>query len=257
MRPTGMEIPLIERKVFNKFAKHLPTPRGNQKIAPIVIISCVIWVVKHGRYWSDIPIRYGNHDTIRKRFIRWSKKEIFRKVFYSCTKMLGNNNIAAIDSTFAKAHRTACSLKSDGKPRQIGLTKGGRNTKIHMITNIEQKPIDFCLSPGHASDCKEGEKLIGKNIHRIKKLLADKAYDTNNIRKMLDSQKVGACIPSKSNRKTKIPHDESLYKKRSGIEIMFGRIKDWRGIATRYCRCAHAFDSFVCVALIILFFCVR
>ena len=257
MRPTGMEIPLIRKKVFSKFAKHLPTPRGNQKIAQIVIISCVIWVVKHGRYWSDIPPTYGNHDSIRRRFLRWSKSGSFRAAFHSLARKLGKGNIAAIDSTFAKAHRTACSLKSDGEARQIGLTKGGRNTKIHMIANIEQKPIDFCLSPGNMSDCKAGEKLIEKNVHHLKKLLADKAYDTNGIRQTLHSRKVEACIPAKSNRKMKISHDESLYKKRSGIEIMFGRIKDWRGIATRYCRCAHTFDSFVCVALIMLFFCVR
>ncbi len=252
-----MEIPLISKRVYNKFAKHLPTPRGNQKIAQIVIISCVIWVIKHGRYWSDIPARYGNHDTIRKRFMRWSKSGVFRSAFNSLTSNLGKSNIATIDSTFTRAHRTACSLKSDGEPRQIGLTRGGRNTKIHMIANIEQKPIDFCLSPGQASDCKEGNELIKRNIYRMKKLLADKAYDTNEIRKTLRSQKIEACIPAKSNRKTRVAHDENLYKKRSSIEIMFGRLKDWRGIATRYCRCAHTFDSAVCLALIMLFFCVR
>lgn len=257
MRPTGMEIPLIGKSVFNKFAKYLPTPRGNQKIAPIVIISCVIWVVKHGRYWSDIPANYGNYDTIRKRFSRWSKSGVFRAAFDALARKLGKSNVAMIDSTFAKAHRTACSLKSDGEPRQIGLTRGGRNTKIHLIANIEQNPIDFCLTPGHASDCKAGKELITKNLYRIKKLLADKAYDTDGIRQTLRSLRVEACIPAKSNRKMKVHHDEVLYKKRSIIEIMFGRLKDWRGIATRYCRCAHTFDSSVCLALTILFFCVR
>ena len=100
-------------------------------------------------------------------------------------------------------------------------------------------------------------KIRMNHIYYIKKMLADKAYDTDSIRKTLDSQQVESCISSKSNRQTKIQHDQGLYKKRSNIEIMFGRIKDWRGIATRYCRCAHTFDSFVCIALIMLFFCVR
>jgi len=47
------------------------------------------------------------------------------------------------------------------------------------------------------------------------------------------------CIPSKANRKTPIPHDRTLYRQRHRIENMFGKLKDWRRIHTRYDRCAH------------------
>ena len=62
------------------------------------------------------------------------------------------------------------------------------------------------------------------------------------------------CIPVKSNAKTKISHDQSIYKKRHRIENMFARIKDMKGLALRTCRCAHTFTSMVSAALIILFF---
>jgi transposase len=39
-----------------------------------------------------------------------------------------------------------------------------------------------------------------------------------------------------------IPHDKLLYRQRHKIENMFGKLKDWRRIHTRYDRCAHAFD---------------
>jgi transposase len=42
------------------------------------------------------------------------------------------------------------------------------------------------------------------------------------------TRKIEACIPSKSNRKIHIPHDAVLYRQRHKIEIMFGRLKDWR-----------------------------
>ena len=125
-----------------------------------------------------------------------------------------------------------------------------------MIANIEQKPVDFSLFPRQASDYRVGKELVKKSSPP-KKLLTDKVYDTNDIRKTLDSLKVEVWIPAKYNRKTKVAHDESLYKKRSGREIMFGRLKEWREIAIRYCRCAQFFGSFVCVDLIMLFFCVR
>lgn len=49
-------------------------------------------------------------------------------------------------------------------------------------------------------------------------------------------------------------YDKELYKQRHKIEIMFGRLKDWRGIATRYDRCAHTFMSSICIAAIVTFY---
>ena len=54
-------------------------------------------------------------------------------------------------------------------------------------------------------------------------------------------------------RKVDIPHDKELCRQRHKIENMFGRLKDWRRIATRYDRCAHTFFSAVCIAATVAF----
>ena len=61
------------------------------------------------------------------------------------------------------------------------------------------------------------------------------------------------CIPSSRRRKLPIPHDQTLYRQRHRIENSFGRLKDWRRVATRYDRCAHTFHSAICIAAIIIF----
>ena len=53
--------------------------------------------------------------------------------------------------------------------------------------------------------------------------------------------------------KAPIVYDADLYKQRNRIERMFGRLKDWRRIATRYDRCAHAFMSAICIAATVIF----
>jgi transposase len=73
---------------------------------------------------------------------------------------------------------------------------------------------------------------------KAKALLGDKGYDADGFRAALAERGVAACIPSKSNRKVAIPYDVGLYKQRHKIENMFGRLKDWRRIHTRYDRCA-------------------
>ena len=84
-------------------------------------------------------------------------------------------------------------------------------------------------------------------------LLADKGYDADWLRDALVDRKIEACIPSKSNRKIQIPHDRVLYRKRHRIKNMFGKLKDWRRIHTRYDRCAHTFMSAITIAAIVIF----
>ena len=78
-------------------------------------------------------------------------------------------------------------------------------------------------------------------------------YDGDWFRQALAARKIAACIPSKANRKIAIPHDPVLYRQRHHIENMFGKLKDWRRIHTRYDRCAHTFMSAICIAATIIF----
>lgn len=78
-------------------------------------------------------------------------------------------------------------------------------------------------------------------------------YDADWLRQALAARSVTACIPSKINHKAPIPHNATVYRSRHKIEIMFGRIKDWRRIHTRFDRCAHTFMSAIALAAIVIF----
>ena len=108
------------------------------------------------------------------------------------------------------------------------------------------------LSEGQMSDYK-GAALMLDALPRAKTLLGDRGYDADWFRHALTTQGTAACIPSKRNRKVTIPHDAALYRQRHKVEIMFGRLKDWRRIHTRYDRCAHTFMSAIAIAATVIF----
>ncbi|GAB5387764.1 MAG: hypothetical protein Alpg2KO_07320 [Alphaproteobacteria bacterium] len=87
---------------------------------------------------------------------------------------------------------------------------------------------------------------------RAKSLLADKGYDADWFREALKAQGIAPCIPPKKNRSQKITFDRKLYRKRHKVENMFGRLKDWRRIATRYDRCSHIFKAAITIAAIVI-----
>ena len=108
------------------------------------------------------------------------------------------------------------------------------------------------LSEGQMSDYK-GAALMIEALPRATELLGDKGYDADWFRRALAERGIVACIPSKSNRKKLVEHDRKLYRQRHKIENMFGRLKDWRRIHTRYDRCAHTFMSAICIAAAVIF----
>lgn len=126
------------------------------------------------------------------------------------------------------------------------------NSKLHAVCDGHGRPLILLLTEGQMSDYK-GAALMLNVLPRAKELLGDKGYDADWFRQALTERGITACIPSKSNRKIQIEHDRVLYRQRHWIENMFGRLKDWRRIHTRYDRCAHTFMSAICIAATVIF----
>ena len=91
------------------------------------------------------------------------------------------------------------------------------------------------------------------HLPTARELVADRGYDSSHFRTALQDRGIAPCIPSTRSRKRPIPHNTALYRERHRIEIMFGRLKDWRRIAMRYDRCAHAFFSAITLAATVTF----
>ena len=114
------------------------------------------------------------------------------------------------------------------------------------------RPVVLLLSAGQMSDHK-GARLVLDVLPARSTLIADRGYDSRTFREALVERGSAPCIPSSRSRKRPYPYDQALYRDRHRIENMFGRLKDWRRIATRYDRCAHTFMSAICLAATVIF----
>ena len=120
------------------------------------------------------------------------------------------------------------------------------------MTDAKGRPIRLFLTAGQTSDY-IGARALLASVPSAAALLADRGYDADWFRNALTERGTTPCIPSRRARKVPIPHDKTLYRQRHRIENMFGRLKDWRRIATRYDRCADLFLSACAFAAVILF----
>lgn len=79
-------------------------------------------------------------------------------------------------------------------------------------------------------------------------IVADKGYDADWIRDMIEDQDCTPVIPPKSNRTEQIPFSKRKYKKRNLVEPCINKLKQFRHIATRYHRLASAYLAFAKIA---------
>lgn len=162
---------------------------------------------------------------------------------------------AVLDSTYVKAHRSAHGGKGGARAQAIGPSRGGQTTKVHALTDVLGRPAVIHLTPGNASDVKTAPQVLVAAPGRFKRLLADRGYDANHLRRDLKAGGSTPVIPSTRSRKRPIRHDERRDRDRWRIEAAFCRLKDFRRVATRYDKLAANFGSAVAIAAVIAFWC--
>lgn len=126
------------------------------------------------------------------------------------------------------------------------------NSKLDAVCDDQGRPVVLLLTEGQTNDHR-GATMLLPHLPPARELIADRGYDNKLFRDALAGRGIAACTPSTRSRKRPIPHDPVLYRQRYRMEIMFGGLQDWRRIAMRYDRCAHAFSSAITLAATVIF----
>lgn len=142
---------------------------------------------------------------------------------------------------------TQCGRKRGAFGAAIGLSRGGRTTKLHARVDATGKPLQVTITPGNIHDCTEAPRLIAEAT-TTGAIIGDKGYDSDALIAQIEAKSALAVIPPKSNRKTQRDWAKSLYKERNVVERFFNRLKQYRGIATRYEKTAESFLALVHLA---------
>jgi putative transposase len=120
------------------------------------------------------------------------------------------------------------------------------------LSDKKGRPIVLAVTAGRVADVKVLPDLL-KAVPAPRYLLADKAYDADKLRSWLIERGTTPVIPNKDDRKFLHPFDAKRYKDRNVVERMFGRLKDFRRIATRYDKLARNYLASLCLAAIITY----
>jgi transposase len=122
----------------------------------------------------------------------------------------------------------------------MGRSRGGLTTKIHALVDAEGLPITLKLTEGQAHDGRSAEDML-EEMKAGQILLADRAYDSDAMRKALADRGAWANVKPMPNRKNVPAFSKYLYRHRNLVERFFNKLKHFRGVATRYDKRADNF----------------
>lgn len=142
-----------------------------------------------------------------------------------------------------------CDGKKGDLDHCLGRSRGGLTTKIHAVVDAQGLPIRLSLTAGQAHDGPAAYRLLDRLDPRTI-VLADKAYDADGIRDLIEAQGAVPNIPAKANRKWKPCFSKVLYRERNLVERFFSKLKHFRRVATRYDKLAEHFLAMVQLASI-------
>ncbi|MFF5390393.1 IS5 family transposase [Streptomyces sp. NPDC013012] len=233
-----------------------------------LVIDAIAFKYRTGTPWRDLPERFGSWKGVHNLLRKWAVDGTWEKVF---TALLAQAD-AEGDLDWGRRGRLhdrpcpsargrgASKGASVGEPADhaLGRSRGGLTTKIHLASDSRCRPLALHLTPGQAGDAPAFTQVmarlrvprsVGRPRTTPQALLADKAYSSRAIREHLRRRGVRTVIPQPSdqiaNRKRRgsaggrpPAFDRDAYKQRSTVERCINRLKQWRGLATRYDKTA-------------------
>ena len=124
------------------------------------------------------------------------------------------------------------------------------NTKLHALADANGRPLSFFMTAGQVSD-HTGAAALLDDLPKAPWLLGDRGCDADWFQGRSPGQGHPALHPGRRSRLDPVRYDKRRYRRCSRIEIMFGRLKDWRRVATRYDRCPTVFSAVALAATVI------
>ena len=113
----------LSDRQWERIADILPGKAGDPGRTGVdnrLFVHAVLWVLRSGAHWHDLPTRYGKYKSVHKRFTRWAKAGVWERVFAALIKD-PDNEYVMLDTTLVRAHQQAATGKGGPKTRLWGV----------------------------------------------------------------------------------------------------------------------------------------
>ncbi|MDQ4077835.1 MAG: IS5 family transposase [Chloroflexota bacterium] len=185
--------------------------------------------------------------TVRNRLADWRRTGVFEQVYDVLRRKLYPSAVAHLDAMFVRARYSG---------DLVGLTRHGRGSKLQALVNDNSMPLAIQLKSANPHEAKITPALLDLVDKMPDVVVADKAYDLDELRDEFAERTSKLLAPHRSNRK-KPPRDQEQigchYKQRWRVERLFAWLVGWRRLATRWEADSLNYNTWICLATSLIY----
>lgn len=215
-------------------------------------IEAILWVLRTGAPWRDLPPDFGPWQSAYDRFRAWTENGLWKSILQGLGAPACDNEYLMIDSTAMRVHAHGANPAGGQLAQAMGRSKASLSTKIHMACDALGYPLGFIPTGANVSDFDQAQPLLRGHLKVGAHAIMDKGYDSDAIRACVNQLGGIAVIALHPSRSQKPAFDEHLYRERHRIENLFQRLKHYRRIATRYEKLHVCFAAMLTLACILV-----
>lgn len=197
------------------------------------MIEAMIYVLRTGCPWRDLPALYGPWSSVYTRWRRWCQCGLWARLLQVLARE-DCGTLRFVDASHIKVHQDASNPAGGQQHQAIGRTKGGLNTKLTAWVDGRGRPVQVALSPGQRADVRALAETNWPRGLRGKTVVADKGYDSDGLRASIQRRGGRSCIPPRARRRQPVSWHRGYYRRRHRVENFFQRAKRYRRVGTRY-----------------------
>jgi transposase len=216
------------------------------------ILSAILWVLRTGAPWRDVPERFGPWATAWSRFRRWTASGVWAQVLEVLQRdadLAGRLDWDThyVDGTVVRAHQHAAGAVGGQQHEALGRSRGGFSTKVHVRAEGGGKTLAFVVSGGERHESRYVEALLarghvrrrarGRPRVRPRRLVGDRGYSYPSVRRLLARRHIQAVIPRRRDQRPAdgrdTPFDRVAYRERNREERLEARATPTRTPAAR------------------------
>lgn len=213
------------------------------------MFEAMIFILRTGIPWRDLPFRFGPWGSVYTRWRRWCQRGLWARLLKVLSRQ-AQGRLRFLDASHIKVHQDGSNAAGGQQNQAIGRTKGGLNTKVSAWVDGLGRAVSLSLAPGQHADVCVAQTSPRPNLRGLI-TVADKGYDSDSFRAQLQRWGSRVCIPGRCHRRTAVAWHRGYYRRRHKIENLFQRLKRHRRIGTRYDKCDLYFLSFVQLAAVL------
>lgn len=215
-------------------------------------MEAILWVLRTGTGWRDLPSTFGPWQTVYAGFRAWMRSGLWQALQVGLRESARDDEYLMIDSTAVRVHAHGAGPAGGQLAQAIARSRASLSTKIHLACDALGYPLGFILTGANVSDFDQCLPLLRTHLRPQARVIMDKGYDSDAIRAYVNQHGGVAVIAVNASRAQKPPFDEHLYRERHRIENLFARLKSFRRIATRYEKLHATFAAMLTLACILV-----